>query len=60
MGSFQKTTVTKGKFKNIIATGEAFMDDETGELVNISQEIRKVVGDTPIEITVSLKVDEEV
>lgn len=60
MGSFKKTTVTKGQFKNIIATGDGFMDDETGELINLSKEIREVMGDEPCEITVSLKKDEEV
>ena len=60
MGTFKKTTVTKGQFKNIIATGDGFMDDESGELINLSQEIRAVMGDNPVEITVSLKQDEEV
>lgn len=60
MGTFKKTTVTKGQFKNIIATGDGFMDDESGELINLSQEIRTVMGDSPVEITVSLKQDEEV
>lgn len=60
MGSFKKTTVTKGQFKNIIATGDGFMDDESGELIDLSKEIRKVMGDNPVEITVSLKKDEEV
>lgn len=60
MGTFKKTTVTKGQFKNIIATGDGFMNDESGELINLSQEIRAVMGDNPVEITVSLKQDEEV
>lgn len=60
MGTFKKTTVTKGQFKNIIATGDGFMDDESGEHINLSQEIRTVMGDSPVEITVSLKQDEEV
>lgn len=60
MGTFKKTTVTKGQFKNIIATGDGFMDDESGELINLSQEIRAVMGDSPVEITISLKQDEEV
>lgn len=60
MGTFKKTTVTKGQFKNIIATGDGFIDDESGELINLSQEIRTVMGDSPVEITVSLKQDEEV
>ena len=60
MGTFKKTTVTKGQFKNIIATGDGFMDEESGELINLSQEIRAVMGDNPVEITVSLKQDEEV
>lgn len=60
MASFKKTTVTKGQFKNIIATGDGFMDDNTGELIDISKAIREVMGDNPVEITVSLKQDEEV
>jgi len=60
MGTFKKTTVTKGQFKGIIATGDGFMDDESGELINLSQEIRTAMGDNPVEITVSLKQDEEV
>ena len=60
MGTFKKTTVTKGSFKGIIATGDGFMSDDTGELINLSQEIRAVMGDNPVEITVSLKQDEEV
>jgi len=60
MGTFQKTTVTKGKFKDIIATGDAFVDSETSEIINLSQLIKAACGENPVEITVSLKEEEEV
>ena len=60
MGTFKKTTVTKGQFKNIIATGDGFMDDETGELINLSKILHEIYEDSPFELSTSLKADEPI
>lgn len=61
MGTFTKNTVTKGKFKSIIACEDGtFMDDETGIEIELGKELFQKYGSTPFELTTSLKVDEEV
>lgn len=61
MGTFTKNTVTKGKFKSIIACEDgSFMDDETGEQIALGKILFEKYGDTPFELTTSLKVDEDV
>ena len=60
MGTFKKTTVTKGQFKNISATGDGFMDDETGELINLSKILHEIYEDNSFELSTSLKADEPI
>jgi len=61
MGTFTKNTVTKGKFKSIIACEDGtFMDDESGETIDLGKILFEKYGTTPFELTTSLKVDEDV
>ena len=60
MGNFTRNVTVKGKYKNIIATGDGFMDDETGEEINLSKELYEIYKDTPFELTTSYKSDEDV
>ena len=61
MGTFTKNTVTKGKFKDIIACEDGtFMDDETGEVIKLAEILYEKYGSSPFELITSLKVDEEV
>ena len=47
MGNFTRNVTIKGKFKNIIATGDGFMDDETGEDIDLSKILYEIYKDTP-------------
>lgn len=60
MGNFTRNVTVKGKYKNIIATEDSFIDDETGEEISLAQELHKIYGDTPFELTTSYKSDEDV
>lgn len=61
MGTFTKNTVTKGKFKSIIACEDGtFMDDESGQTVELAKLLYQTYGDSPFELTTTLKVDEDV
>lgn len=61
MGTFQKTTTTKGKFKNIIACEDGtFMDDESGELIDLVTILHEKYGNSPFELVTSLKEDEDI
>lgn len=59
MGNFTRNVTIKGKFKNIIATGDGFMDDETGEDIDLSKILYEIYKDTPFELTTSYKSDED-
>lgn len=58
MGTFIKSTTLKGKYKNIIATEDGFIDDETGELINLAKELHDQYKDTPFNLTTDLKTEE--
>ena len=61
MGTFTKNTVTKGKFKDIIACEDGtFIDDESGEVIPLGVLLHQTYGDSPFELTTTLKVDEDV
>ena len=56
MGTCKKTTVTKGQFKDIVACEDGtFMDDASGEIINLAQELYKIYKDSPFELTTSFK-----
>lgn len=59
MGTFIKSTTLKGKYKNIIVTEDGFMDDETGESIDVINELHSIYGDNPIEIVTTLKTEED-
>lgn len=61
MGTFTKNTITKGKFKSIIACEDGtFMDDESEEIIDLAKILFDKYGDSPFELTTTLKVDEDV
>ncbi len=60
MGTFTRNTVTKGKYKGIVATEDGFMDDETGEAIDLAKQLHEVYGDYPFELVTSYKTDEDV
>lgn len=61
MGTFTKNTITKGKFKAIVACEDGtFIDDETGEEVKLGEILYKAYGSTPFELSTSLKIDEDI
>lgn len=57
MAEFKKSTQIVGKIKNLIATEDGFMDDETGEMVPVLDMLHKAYGDTPFTLSVSYKSD---
>ena len=60
MGTFTRNTVVKGKYKGIVATEDGFMDDETGETIDLAKQLHEVYGDNPFELVTSHKTDEDV
>ena len=60
MIKFSKSTTTKGTIKGIATNGDVFMDDETGELIDLAAILYSVYGDRAIDISTSMKFDDEV
>ena len=60
MGIFKRITNTSGKYKQIVVHEGKFVDNETGDQIDIADEIAKSIGeDIPVDISVSMKTDEE-
>lgn len=59
MGKFTKTKNIKGVYKNIIINDGQFMDEETGEILDVIGQLRDVYGENAFDITTTLKIDEE-
>lgn len=58
---FKKTTNISAKFKYLtIASGGKFINTETGEEIPVADLIEQAMGDTPFDINVSAKTEEEV
>lgn len=62
MIQIKKNRSTTAKFRAFAVDGECnFIDTESGELVDIGSVIAKTFGeDTPVDIQVSLKEDEDI
>ena len=60
MGIFKKTTKLTGKFDNIVIHEGQFMDNETGEVVDIATILEKVYGDKVIKISTAAQDDEDI
>lgn len=58
----KKSAATTAKFKSFLVSADRnFIDSETGSLISIADVIAKTFGeDTPVDIQVSLKSEEEV
>lgn len=59
MANFKKSVNTSGKIKNVVSNGEVFIDNETGEELNLAEIFYKVYGGSPFEISSSQKEDIE-
>ena len=59
MGKFTKTKNIKGVYKNVIINEGQFMDEETGEILDVIGQLRDVYGENAFDITTTLKIDEE-
>jgi len=60
MTQFKKTSTTKGSFKGLVIHEGMFMDEETGEVVNVIDLISKAYGDDIVfDLTTTLKIDED-
>lgn len=59
MAKFTKTKTIKGTYKGVVIQDGQFADEETGELINLAEELQKVYGDLSFDITTNLKIDEE-
>lgn len=60
--SVKQTRGVSAKFKSFSVTGDrTFLDNESGELVNIADVIAKTIGeDVPVDISVTLKSEDDV
>lgn len=55
MSTFKRSVSTSGKLKSIVTNGETFIDDETGEELNLAEIFYKVYGSSPFELSSSQK-----
>ena len=56
---FSKTTTTKGMIKNILIQERNFVDEETGEIVDLIDLLNPIYGCRPFDISTSAKDEEE-
>lgn len=59
MGKFTKTKNIKGVYKSVVINEGQFVDEETGEVLDVVGQLRDVYGDNAFDITTTLKIDEE-
>lgn len=60
MASFKKSTSINGKFKNVVCTGDSFVDEETGEEIDLADILYKIYGGASIDISTSYKEDTDI
>lgn len=54
----KKSTQISGKYKVIAVSGGNFIDYETGEVINVADELERLYGQNPFSLSTSLKLDE--
>ena len=59
MAKFTKTKNIKGVFKNVVINEGQFVDEDSGEVLDIISLLKDVYGETAFDITTNLKIDEE-
>ena len=57
MIKFNKSNTITGTMKNICVVNGMFVDDETGEVVDLVSMLQQVFGDSPFDMKVSRKSD---
>jgi hypothetical protein len=60
MDNFKKTINISGKWKYMTAADGKFVDAETGEEVPVADLIEQAMGNTPFDLSVSTKTEEDV
>lgn len=60
MAKFTKTETIKGNYKGIGVRNGEFVDEATGEVIDLAGELESVYGDMPFDLTITLKTDEEI
>lgn len=60
MAKFTKTRTIKGNYKGVVITDGQFVDAESGEQINLAEELQSVYGENAFDITTSLKTDEDI
>lgn len=59
MNGFKKTTSTSGKIKNVVVHEGSFVDEETGDVIDLVKILGDVYGDQPFDLSASAKVELE-
>lgn len=59
MAKFVKTKTIKGTYKGIIARNGQFVDEATGEVIELAKELEAIYEDMPFDLNITLKTDEE-
>lgn len=57
--AIKKTNGVKGKFKGIMVKDGKFIDNETGELVDVAAIAQRCMGEQPFDLSISVKSVEE-
>lgn len=60
MASFKRTLSLSGKFKGIISDGHNFIEQETGEVINIAEILNKVYRNNAFDISTKYGIDDVV
>lgn len=59
MAKFTKTRTIKGTYKSVVIQDGQFVDEETGEVIDLVSQLEDVYGEATFDITTNLKIDEE-
>lgn len=57
MATFKKTTSVSGSFKNLIVQDGKFVDEESGEIIDVAGILANVYGSNAFELKTSFKSD---
>ena len=59
MAKFTKTKNIKGVYKNVVINEGQFVDEDTGEIIDLASQLKDVYGEAAFDLTTTLKIDEE-
>lgn len=57
---FKKNIKISGKFKGLSVVDNSFVDTETGEEINVAKIISDVYGNTPFDLDVTQKTEDDI